>query len=317
VVAYFNMSKLRSESMSFNAVVLRVLIASPSDVLKERNEIENAIFQWNTRYAEDFNTILLPSRWENDVTPTYNGSDTQEVINEQLVNKCDILIGVFWSKLGTPTRKHSSGTLEEIDIFVSSGKEVMLYFINKDLPMNTDFKEFNRVRDFKNEYAEKGIYATYQKENIINHLYSKVARHKKGEMLMQSSKNSISGFPPDINIEQLILTGTLTKRELLLLKFTLDTGIRNFGVRWMEDNTIHFIKKWEEDLFTRELADNYNEVIKNLHERSILIESEHTSHGNVRLYTMPLRIYDDLRFLSNKAKEKLNYSVDPFYELHN
>lgn len=50
--------------MSFKAEVLRVLIASPSDVQKERDEIETAIFEWNTRFAEDMQIILLPSRWE-------------------------------------------------------------------------------------------------------------------------------------------------------------------------------------------------------------------------------------------------------------
>lgn len=85
--------------MSFQAEVLRVLIASPSDVKTERDEIEASIFAWNKRYAEDLNVVLLPGRWEDDVTPTYAGaSGAQSVINEQLVNKCDIVVGVFWTK---------------------------------------------------------------------------------------------------------------------------------------------------------------------------------------------------------------------------
>ena len=50
----------------------------------------------------------------------------QEVINEQVVSKSDILLGVFWSKLGTPTNTHSSGTIEEIIYFISQGKEVII-----------------------------------------------------------------------------------------------------------------------------------------------------------------------------------------------
>lgn len=93
--------------MSFNAEVLRVLIASPSDVELERDEIEKAIFEWNCFFAEETEIVLIPGRWENDVTPSYSGTEAQAIINEQLVNKCDILIGVFWTKLGTPTFNHS------------------------------------------------------------------------------------------------------------------------------------------------------------------------------------------------------------------
>lgn len=298
--------------MSFNATVLRVLIASPSDVAKERDEIEQAIFHWNTRFAEDTKTVLLPSRWESGVTPTYRGSDTQEIINEQLVSKCDILIGVFWSKLGTPTRNHSSGTLEEINIFVENGKEVMLYFINKDLPMDTDFDEFNRVRQFKKEYSEKGIYATYEKESIINHLYSKVAEYRK-EMKFESGSNNHE--PQGNRLEELIVSNRLTQHELLFLKFTLDTGIRRYGVRWREEETISYIQSWESatTCLEDELSRNYNEVLSNLFERNLLKEEEFTSYGNVRLYTMPLEIFDELRSISDEAEKKLLVAVDPLY----
>lgn len=85
--------------MGFKAEVLRVLIASPSDVSQERDEIEQAIFKWNTVYSENMQVVLLPARWEN-VAPTYRGEDPQQILNEKLVSKCDLLIGVFWKKTG-------------------------------------------------------------------------------------------------------------------------------------------------------------------------------------------------------------------------
>lgn len=45
------------------------------------------------------NVVLLPSRWEEDVVPAYRGHDPQQIINEQMVNKCDILIGVVGTLL--------------------------------------------------------------------------------------------------------------------------------------------------------------------------------------------------------------------------
>ncbi|MNW45700.1 hypothetical protein D3C74_229720 [compost metagenome] len=160
--------------MAFTAIVLRVLIASPSDVASERDKVEAAIIEWNRRYSEEFKIVLLPGRWENDVVPTYRGNDPQKIINEQLVNKCDILIGVFWTKLGTPTLNHTSGTLEEISIFIRNRKEVMLYFVDKDIPRTADFREVEKVDKFKSEYQNMGIYASFDENKIINHLYAKV-----------------------------------------------------------------------------------------------------------------------------------------------
>ena len=95
--------------------------------------VDSSLAFTNSHYAENMNVVLLPVRWERDAVPTYRESGPQDIINEQLVNKCDILIGVFWTKMGTPTLRHSSGTLEEIDIFIQNNKEVMMYFVDKEI----------------------------------------------------------------------------------------------------------------------------------------------------------------------------------------
>ncbi|MGO4185143.1 hypothetical protein AB4Z17_28645 [Paenibacillus sp. TAF43_2] len=78
--------------MSFQAEVLYVLIASPSDVTPERDDIETKIFKWNKLYDEQLNIVLLPWRWEDHVVTAYSGIETQQIINQQLVSKCDIVI---------------------------------------------------------------------------------------------------------------------------------------------------------------------------------------------------------------------------------
>ena len=40
------------------------------------------------------------------------GDRPQELINKQLVGHCDLLIGSFWTRLGTPTGRAESGTAE-------------------------------------------------------------------------------------------------------------------------------------------------------------------------------------------------------------
>lgn len=96
------------------------------------------IFECNSHDAENMNV-----RWEREVVPTYGESGPQDIINEQLVNKFDILIGVFWTKIGTPTLRASSGTLEEINIFIQNIKAVMVYFL--DTPLHRSFTHYSET----------------------------------------------------------------------------------------------------------------------------------------------------------------------------
>ncbi|PEG10309.1 hypothetical protein CON96_11465 [Bacillus wiedmannii] len=306
--------------MSFKADVLRVLIASPSDVWQKRDEIERAIFKWNIQYAEEMNVILLPSRWEEDVVPAYRGRDPQQIINEQMVNKCDIVIGVFWTKLGTPTFNHSSGTLEEINIFIEQGKEVMVYFVEEDIPRTSDFKEVGRVDDYKREYGQKGIYSSYDINRIRDHLYRKVLDYRRDNGIAADAVTETVMHPSlelqvtnPISLEKLIISDELTKREMLMLGFMLDTETRKFGCRWMATETIERIKRWEESKsLTCNLWQDYNLVIDDFSDRGLIEEKEYTSEGNVRLYTMPIDLYNQLRQLSSLSKLKIFNVLDSY-----
>ena len=59
-------------------------------------------------------------------------------------------MGVFWTKLGSPTGEAESGTLEEIERAAKAGKPVMLYFSHVPVDPNTvDLKQVERLRTFK------------------------------------------------------------------------------------------------------------------------------------------------------------------------
>jgi hypothetical protein len=74
----------------------------------------------------------------------------QSAINSQLLNDCDILVGMFWTRLGTTTGVADSGTVEEIARFVSAGKPTLLYFSNRHIdPSRIDVAQLKRLRNFK------------------------------------------------------------------------------------------------------------------------------------------------------------------------
>jgi hypothetical protein len=50
--------------MSYTALVVKVMIASPSDVPRERQLVRDVIHEWNAVHAEDRKVVLMPVGWE-------------------------------------------------------------------------------------------------------------------------------------------------------------------------------------------------------------------------------------------------------------
>ena len=147
--------------MSFDAKVFRVLIASPGDVGEERNVIPEIINEWNAVSAAQAKSILMPVKWESHSAPLL-GNRPQAIINEQLVNESDLLVGVFWTRIGTHTGVSVSGTAEEIEQFVGQDKPVMLYFSQSPVdPEKIEIDQFTVLRAFKEKMRLKGLTESY------------------------------------------------------------------------------------------------------------------------------------------------------------
>jgi hypothetical protein len=101
----------------------------------------------NAQHADAEGVVLLPVKWETHALPTA-GVRPQAAINEQLVDRCDMLVGMFWTRLGTSTGVAQSGTVEEIDRFVAAGKPALLYFSKRHPKMPTDPKQTLKLKQF-------------------------------------------------------------------------------------------------------------------------------------------------------------------------
>lgn len=135
--------------MPTRSKIYRVMIGSPSDLADERRAATDAIAEWNALHADAEDAVLLPVKWETHALPA-SGVRPQAVINEQLVDRCDILVGMFWTKLGTSTGVAASGTVEEIDRFVADGKPTMLYFSGRKVSKaKLDPKQSAKLKKFK------------------------------------------------------------------------------------------------------------------------------------------------------------------------
>jgi nucleoside 2-deoxyribosyltransferase len=135
--------------MAFDTRAYRILVASPSDVLEERNAAVRVMHEWNNLHSHNRRVVLLPLRWETHTAPEYN-IRPQEAINRRIVDDCDLVVGIFWTRLGSPTGEADSGTLEEIERAAKAGKPVMLYFSQVPVaPDRVDTGQIERLRKFQ------------------------------------------------------------------------------------------------------------------------------------------------------------------------
>lgn len=154
-----------------NKDVYKVFISSPSDLSDERKKIKEIVEIQNVGEGIELKAIL----WEVDL-PTTSGVSPQNVINMELLDDADILIGLFATRFGSPTENHASGTVEEIEIFISSGRPVIMYFITDKDRRNpaelgkNELDDLNKISEFKEKYRDKNIYKNIKTDEIYTQL---------------------------------------------------------------------------------------------------------------------------------------------------
>ncbi len=144
--------------MPYSATAVKVMIASPTDVLSEKSLVRDVIAEWNAIYSESTRIVLMPVAWDTHYSPDVTGTP-QQAISRQVLAGCDLLIATFWTRIGSPTGKSSSGTVEEIREHIAAGKQAMIYLSSVPvLPDTIDEEQFAALQAFKAECVQKGIW---------------------------------------------------------------------------------------------------------------------------------------------------------------
>ena len=160
--------------MSFIARVYRIMIGAPSDIKEEVQIAKDVINEWNYVHTELHHKVLLPLHWSISAYPN-SGKHPQKIINEQVVDKSDLLICIFGSKLGTPTDTDISGSVEEINEHLKAGKDVMIFFRkNLEIESLDDMQQVEKLLKFKESIKGNALFEEYEKNSFKSILSQKL-----------------------------------------------------------------------------------------------------------------------------------------------
>lgn len=190
--------------------VYHCLLISPSDVARERGVLTESVNKWNAHIGKILGARIELVKWESHATPAM-GDGVQEVINEQLLGDCDLGLAIFWSRLGTPTEKYPSGSVEEIYRLVEKRAPVMIYF--KDAPISQQAalqgRQFAELSEMREQFQQQGLLSSFVddadlREKVQLHLTSTITKmieaDRESVTETQTSPNVLTAPRPDIRV---------------------------------------------------------------------------------------------------------------------
>ncbi|MBL8168409.1 MAG: leucine-rich repeat domain-containing protein [Acidobacteria bacterium] len=173
--------------------ILRIVVASPGDVQTERDALPAIIDEVNRTVAVDRGLRLELTRWETDTHPGFHPEGPQGLIDPILkITDCDLLLGIFWKRFGTPTTDGKTGTEHEFHLAYEAWKakqspQIFVYFNQKSYTPNsrTETDQWGQVLEFRNKFPKEGLWWPYEGEAafeklVRNHLINYL-RNLSGE----------------------------------------------------------------------------------------------------------------------------------------
>lgn len=174
------------------------MIASPGDVVQERAIARDVANEWNAIHARTRSQVLLPVGWDTHAIPAM-GDRPQAIINKQVLKDADILVAIFRTRLGSSTGKAASGTVEEIEEHIGTGKPVLIYFSRTPLtPDSVDTEQHSALREFRKSLQSRGLYEEFKNAADFR---GKFTRHlsqtiNKDFPLIENGSGNVVVLPP-------------------------------------------------------------------------------------------------------------------------
>jgi len=220
-------------------ILFRVLLSSPSDLSVERKIVEKIVDEINDANKLSAYGLELVC-WENDVSPQIIMESGQILIDEAFSYKeSDLLIGMFYKKLGTPVMGSESGTIHEIEKAIESYKEIKkpeikLYFKKVSSMLSDTSKnerdEYERVENKCKEFMQLGIVQRFKTnkefESICRKQITEFFNNKRQEaekyQIISENKIIVKNRAEFERMEEIVKQAT---RDIFILGINLECAL--------------------------------------------------------------------------------------------
>jgi hypothetical protein len=183
---------------------ISIFLASPGDVIAEREIAFEMIHEWNDIHTQEKSASLQIKTWQAFAHPEL-GQRPQAVINRQVLDESDIVIGIFWTRFGSPTGMADSGTEEEIRRSLVNNKPVLLYFSDVPSSSTVDDQQYKKVESFRDEFRNTGLIWSYTShEQFRDYLRRHLARAVQTLLTRLRSERietASAGSSPSVHIQ--------------------------------------------------------------------------------------------------------------------
>jgi hypothetical protein len=167
----------------FDAHVIEVAISTPSDTDEEVEAIRKSLHALNISRGKRYGAVVLPYHWKTDAVPRMSAEGAQGVINKQLIDKADIVVALFDSRLGQATEDAVSGTADEIERSTEAGKHVHTWFSEEPIDRRAvDPEELARLAKYRKELEGKGLLGVYVSPDDLAYKVRTTIEHDIDEM---------------------------------------------------------------------------------------------------------------------------------------
>jgi hypothetical protein len=178
------------------AKVIRAVLVSPSDVQAEWKHVQRAVEDVESILARPRGYTLELYHWKTDAYPGWHPEGPQGLIDTTLqIENCDVLIGIFWNRIGTLTQDGTTGTEHEILKGYEANKShghpwLMIYF--NESPYSPKTKEETAQKGMVLEFRQK----LEQKQMLVWPYKSKLEFERELRRHLADYLNDRLGAPP-------------------------------------------------------------------------------------------------------------------------
>ena len=151
---------------------IRVIVASPGDVMKERKQVDEAVDEINKTLANPRGLHLKVWKWETDASPGFHADGPQGRIDELMkIDDADIVIAIFWRRFGTPVSDAGSGTEHELrraeEAWEAKGRPaIWIYFSSEKFSPTPSYYEQGPKILALQDSLKKALWYKYQRRDF-------------------------------------------------------------------------------------------------------------------------------------------------------